>query len=70
MVACKIQIQKWADLYESKGKYLYKQRFPGVIAYLEEWASIQEITVYRIGIIYFETQRFIYPLFLERNQSE
>ena len=45
MVACKIQIQKWADLYESEGKYLYVNRGFGVIAYPGRVGINPEITV-------------------------
>ena len=45
MVARKIQIQKWADLYESEGKYLYVNRGFGVIAYPGRVGINPEITV-------------------------
>ena len=45
MVACKIQIQKWADLYESEGKYLYVNRGFSVITYPGRVGINPEITV-------------------------
>ena len=41
----KIQIQKWVDLYESEGKYLYVNRGFGVIAYPGRVGINPEITV-------------------------
>ena len=64
----KFKYKKWADLYESEGKYLYVNRGFGVIAYPRRGHQPRNYR-YRIGIIYLKRKVLSIHCFLKKSKE-